>query len=162
MQTRRDVLAALLASPFLAVAQSKPDFSGRWRVDTARSTFAVPPALTEVIEHREPTLSIDTTVDTNQPVGLALASLLGPRLHLTTTGAAETNSMPEGLSLASQSHWQGERLVTDWKLSGLQNGAMTGSWTRYLSDGGKAMTVELVAALGERRVETKLVFAKAA
>lgn len=115
-----------------------------------------------MIEHREPMLHMDSTVDMNQPAGLALASLLAPRLQLTTSGAPDTNSMPAGLSLASKSHWQAERLVTDWRLSGLQNGAMTGSWIRYLSDGGKAMTVELVAVAGERRVEAKVVFVKAA
>lgn len=162
MQTRRELLAALMACQAVAMAQSRPNFSGRWRADTTRSTVSVPPELTEVIEHRDPMLNIDTTLDTNHPIGLALASLLAPRLHLTTSGAPDSNGMPAGLSLASQSHWQGERLATDWRLSGVQNGAMTGSWMRYLSDGGKAMTVELVAAVGERRVEAKVVFAKTA
>jgi len=49
--------------------------------------------------------------------------------------------MPLGLSLATKSHWDGDRLVTEWRLSGL-NAPMSGTWTRNLS-GPSAMVVEL-------------------
>ena len=142
-----------------ALAQSKPNFSGRWQVDPSRCTIAVPADLTEVIDHREPVIDLETTVNMGQSTGLALASLLAPRVRLTTSGAQHTNAMPMGLSLASESRWQGDRLVTEWRISGMPS-AMTGAWTRYLSDDGKSMIVELTAAAGDRRVEATLLFAR--
>ena len=159
MQTRREILTVLVASS-AALAQSKPNFSGRWQVDPSRGTFAAPADLTEVIDHREAAISIDTTVNMSQGTGLALASLLAPRMRLTTNGAQDSNAMPMGLSLASQSHWQGDRLVTEWRISGMPNGAMTGSWARSLADGGRLMIVELTAIAGDRRVEAKLLFVR--
>lgn len=160
MQTRREVLAAFAASVTVACAEVRPNFSGHWQVDSQRSTFNVPLDFTEVINHQEPSIQIDTTFDISQPVGMAIASLLAPKLRLSTTEAQDTNSMPMGLSLVSKSHWQGDRLLTEWKLSGLQSGDQEGAWTRYLSEGGKTMTVEFVAESGGAKVQNKLVLVK--
>src|SRR6266849_5853778 len=160
MLSRRQILATVVGCSAAALAQSKPNFSGRWQIDTARTTHQAPDDLVEVIDHREPKLRIETTFSMNQSVGVALASLLAPKLELTTDTAGNSSELPPGIKLLSNSKWQGDRLVTNWRLEGLPNGPMEGTWTRYLADGGKTMLVDLLAAPGHERVEAKLIFAK--
>jgi len=123
MQTRRQALAAMAVGA-AAFAQGKPNFTGRWIIDLARTTFRVPADFTEIIDHRDSVLKIETSVDTHQAIGLSIASLLAPSLQLTTTGDENSNSMPMGLTLLARSRWDGQRLVSKWRLDGLPGGSL--------------------------------------
>ena len=159
MLTRREALAVVVAASATALAQTKPNFTGRWQIDAARSPDA-PPDLVEVIDHRDPKVVIETSVSMSQPLGIAIAGLLAPKLQLATDASKNANELPPGLTLISNSEWQGDRLVTKWRIEGLPNGPLDGTWTRYLTDAGKTMVVDVLAAPRHERVETKLVFVK--
>src|SRR5882762_9545504 len=57
----------LLALPLITVvAQQKPDFSGTWKLNVAKSDFGVlggPDSRTDVITHKDPSLSDSVTAD---------------------------------------------------------------------------------------------------
>jgi hypothetical protein len=154
MQTRREVIA-LLGGAAIATAQPKPNFSGHWIIDTNRTTFQVPADLSETIDDHDRVVVVQTNWDRNRPAGLAIAGLLAPLVVLDATGTQSSNNIPPGLVLRSTSHWDGDKLVTNWNLLGLPNGSDHGNWTRYLTDGGRTMVVEIKAS-----VQTKLVFTK--
>ena len=147
-------LALVLASTALFAASSKPNFSGRWRLDEARSSREAPAALVETIDHREPTVRIDSDWDHNVATGVSNAAILAPAMQLTTDGTEATSEMPLGMSLATKSHWEGVKLVTEWRVNGLQR-ALSGTWTRYLT-GPNTMVVDAVAG----QMREKLVFGK--
>lgn len=57
--------AAMLIAVLLAYAQPKPNFSGAWKQDNARSTFANLPApisVTDIIVHKDPNIHLTQTV----------------------------------------------------------------------------------------------------
>jgi len=147
-------LALVLASAALFAASSKPNFSGKWRLDEARSSREAPAALVETIDHREPAVRIDSDWDHNVATGVSNAGLLAPAMRLTTDGTDATSAMPMGMSLVTKSHWDGDRLVTEWRVNGLEQ-PLSGTWTRYLT-GPNTMVVEAVAG----QVREKLVFGK--
>src|ERR1700737_904525 len=139
MHTRREVIMALLAGSAIATAQPKPNFSGQWAIDTSRTTFQVPPDLAETIDHRDPVLVVKTSWDRNRPAGLAIAGLLAPSVELNTNGTQTSSNLPPGLTLKSTARWDGDKLVADWDLPGLDHW----TWIRYLTDGGHTMGVEV-------------------
>lgn len=147
-------LALVLAGAALFAAPTKPNFSGKWLLDERRSSREAPTALMETIDHREPALRIDSEWDHNVPTGITNAAILAPAMQLTTDGADATSEMPLGLSLATKSHWQGNKLVTEWRVSGLQR-PLSGTWTRYLT-GPNTMVVDAVVGQAKER----LVFSK--
>jgi hypothetical protein len=161
MRTRREALAAM-AMGVAAFAQGKPNFTGRWTIDLSRTTFRVPADFTEIIDHRDPTLRIETSFDTNQAAGLSIASLLAPSLRLSTTGEEDSNPLPMGLTLLARSHWERARLVSKWRLDGLPSGTLEGTWSRYLDTDGKIMQVDLTAGSGSQTTEAKFAFTKKA
>ena len=159
MQTRRQMITAMLASAAGGLAAAaKPNFTGRWHLDPRHSSKEVPAGLMETIDHREPVIRIDTAWDHNVATGVSNAAILAPAVELKSDGAESSNEMPLGLSIATKSHWDGDKLVTEWRLSGL-NGPMNGAWTRYLT-GPNTMVVDSVAESGGHRVSTRFIFAK--
>jgi len=55
------LLEIMLLLPFAGIAQEKPNFSGKWGLDTNRSDFGqfpVPDTQTNVIEHKEPSIRL--------------------------------------------------------------------------------------------------------
>lgn len=155
MQTRREAIA-LLTGATVALAQRKPNFSGQWIIDTARTNFVgAPPDLGEIVDHRDPVLIVRSSWDPNRRAGVSIAGLLAPSVELNSGGATTSSNVPPDLKLKCISHWDGEKFVTDWDLLGLPNGDDHGTWTRYLTDDGRTMVVEVKAS-----VQTKLVFTK--
>lgn len=155
MHTRREAIA-VLAGAGIAIAQPKPNFSGNWAIDTVRTDFqGAPTDLSETIDHREPVMIIKASWDPNRRAGVSIAGLLAPSVELNSSGAPTSSNVPPELKLKCTSHWDGEKFVTDWDLLGLPNGDDHGTWTRYLTDGGRSMVVEVKAS-----VQAKLVFTK--
>jgi hypothetical protein len=127
---RREALLAV-AGAAAAVAQGKPNLSGRWVLDPQQSELG--PKMraggyreTLVIEHRDPRLRIDYTVTYG-----------GDKLHtiyeLTTDGAENRTKTPLGEEV-TRSTWEGERLVSDATLNGERTRI-----TRWLSPDGKLL-----------------------
>jgi hypothetical protein len=142
------------ASAALFAAPSKPNFSGKWRLDQGRSSREAPAALVETIDHREPALRIDSDWDHNVATGVTNAAILAPAMQLTTDETEATSEMPLGMSLVTKSRWDGNKLVTEWRVNGLQR-PLSGTWTRYLT-GPNTMVVDSAAG----QVREKLVFGK--
>ena len=158
MQTRRQMITVMLAGAAGIAAQAKPNFSGRWHIDSRRSSKDAPAEIVETIDHREPLVRIDTEWNHNSATGVSNAAMLAPAVQLNSDGAENSNEMPMGLSLATKSHWDGDKLITEWRLSGLK-APMSGTWTRYLT-GPTSMVVDSVAESDGQRVSRRFVFVK--
>jgi len=144
-----------------ATAQSTarlPNFSGRWRLDESRSSHDAPRGLTEIIDHRDSTLRIDSDWDRSRPAGLSNAPLLAPTLKLVADGDESVNDMPMGMSVSTKSHWEGAELVTEWRLNGLAT-PLNGTWKRYLTGSG-TMVVDSIAEGNRSRSTARFVFVK--
>lgn len=154
--TRRLLLIAFLITlPVVsAFAQQKPDFSGTWKMNVAKSDFGALPALsgrTDVITHKEPSLTDDVTVESEQGKQQYTAKY-------TTDGKEVTNQIGEREVKATMK-WDGNVLVisSHFDYSGAQVSAQ-GTWA--LSADGKTLNVNLhyTSPMGE--TEQKLVYEK--
>lgn len=139
-------------------APSKPNFSGRWRLDPSRNSKDAPADLTETIDHREPVIRIDTDWDKGVATGISNAAILAPAVQLKSDGSETSDDLPLGLSLATKSHWDGDKLVTEWRLNGL-DAPMSGTWTRYLT-GPSTMVLDSVAESSGHRITARFAFLK--
>ena len=136
------VCAALLVLVVSASAwaqDAKPNFTGKWNLDVAKSDFGqMPPpdSVVHVIEHKEPNLKVVTTTKSAQ------GEITNER-SLTTDGKENVNKMrmgPEEQQVTSTSKWNGKSLATSFKLSAQGTEfEISDSWT--LSDDGKVLTV---------------------
>ena len=130
------------------IGQTKhPDLSGTWQIDVARSTESItplpsdpdiprppapPPGMAwkafspEIVTHHEPDLSIQ--LPSRNDV-----------LRLRTDGQENVNPMANGRVHKSASRWEGDTLVTRWRLE--ENGSVLteGSDVRFIADGGHAL-----------------------
>jgi hypothetical protein len=99
-------LMMLLA--FTLVPESKPDFSGLWRLNVERSTFQgpAPKELLMRIQHRQPTLI--------QTILVVAADAGEQQLTFTydTTGGETRNATGAGEG-QSRTHWSGSELVIE-------------------------------------------------
>ena len=156
--TRALVLAvvASVVLPFTARAQSKPDFSGTWTLDTTRSdaplgrggrggrgggtgpATIVQDAGSLKITRGEQTLTykLDGSESTNQVMGRG--------------GAQEVKS---------KARWDGAKLVIETTRD-FQGMSITTKETRSLSSDGKEMTVETAATTPQGERNSKQVFTK--
>ncbi|MBI1750216.1 MAG: hypothetical protein HYR59_06075 [Acidobacteria bacterium] len=154
MKLRVLIVAVVAAS--LAFAQaSKPNFSGTWEVDPSRSTTKVipkmdgnstvpstaspppPPSrktLPAIIVHREARLDITRpNVDVETPT----------TLRYTTDGAENVNTeqfSTPGMAERSNTRWEGNKLVTEWRLEHNGKVVLRARMVRSLSADGKTMT----------------------
>jgi hypothetical protein len=144
-------LLALAALPALA----KPNFTGDWKLNTAKSTFGdfpAPDSMSMKVDHAEPKL----TAVTKQ------SSQMGDmELHATytTDGKESTNEGFQGAPNKGVVKWDGDALGFEIKGQfGDSEFTMTQKWT--LSDDGKTLTVaqHIASAMGE--LDQKLVFDK--
>ncbi|HEX5715661.1 MAG TPA: hypothetical protein VF179_05840 [Thermoanaerobaculia bacterium] len=147
---RRLMLALLVAAVTLQVqAASRPDFSGLWVPDPARSSTQrelkgqtdapappPPPAAGELpqllIEHRESRLMM-SFLDSQ---GELISSLA-----MTTDGAEAVNERGGAMVHKSKTVWRGSALVTTWNLESGGTRLIGGTDTRDLSEGGRLLTI---------------------
>lgn len=154
MKLRILIVAVLVAS--VANAQTpKPNFSGTWEIDPSQSTSKVTPkkegsstvpstappppppsrkALPAIIVHREPRLEITRpNVDVDTPT----------TLRYTTDGAENVNTeqfSTPGMAERSNTRWDGNKLVTEWRLERDGGVLLRARMVRSLSADGKTMT----------------------
>jgi hypothetical protein len=128
--------AALLAAAFgLLQAQAKPNFSGTWKLNAAKSDFGAMPApdtRTDKITHADPDL-VDAYTQSGQ-MGEVTAEM-----KYSTDGKETTNTV-RGNQVKSTAKWEGDELTIAGKAQ--FNGAdvtLNDRWS--LSDDGKTITI---------------------
>jgi hypothetical protein len=144
--TRHGAYKGRLQPPAVARAD-KPNFSGRWEVDKAKSTFRFPkgvepPAfdnLTVLIDHQEPKLKL-TFIERKAQTETTIT------YNLTTDGAENRNVLGQGYDVRSRARWDGTRLIGESKHTIAKSGkppiTVTGTATWILSEDGKTLTSE--------------------
>lgn len=151
---RRILLAGLLLCG-LARAQSRPDFSGVWKMDAAKCEFgALPPvqARTDTIDHRDPNMKATTRqVDGNGDNTVDRAF---------TTDGKETTVKVMGNDRKMTARWDGDVLVVETKLVANGNAiTITDRWT--VSKDNAILTISRhFAADGLGETDQKLVMEK--
>jgi len=151
------VLLLILAAS-VGAQEAKPDFSGKWVLDAAKSDFgpAPPPELViHVIEHKEPNIKIVTSQKSIQ------GETTNER-NLTTDGKDNPNKMRMmggEQEVKSSSHWDGGKLATTMKLD-VQGATVELNDTWELSDAGKVLTIVRVARTPGGDFTVKTVFNK--
>jgi hypothetical protein len=144
---RKAIVAVLSVTAFATsmIAQTKPNFSGTWKLNVTKSSFdplPTPDSRTDVITHNDPTLKID--VDQKGGQGDLAATI-----NYTTDGKEATNKVGP-LDIKSTLAWEGSNLVVNSKLT--INDAevnVKNIWT--LSDDGKTLTqnAHITSPMGE-------------
>lgn len=147
------VVAVVVSMASLA-AQSKPNFSGTWKLNVEKSDFGVLPpsnSRTDVVDHQDPNLKVSVSDDGAQ-------GQQNYTLVMTTDGKEALNK-PGGLEMKSIATWNANNLVVSAKLQFQGSDvAIKTSWA--LSDDGKTLTesAHLESPMGE--TDQKMVFEK--
>jgi hypothetical protein len=144
---RKATFAVLAVFLFAAsvVAQSKPNFSGTWKLNTSKSDFGPLPAPTsrvDVIEHNDPSLKDAVTADTPQGKQNFTSTY--------TTDGKEAVNKRGPTEAKSTLTWDGPKLVMNTKLNANdQEITIKAVWS--LSADGQTLTqnVHLSAQMGE-------------
>jgi hypothetical protein len=151
------VLLALVVTGLAAgaVADDKPDFSGKWKMDVAKSDFGPMPApesQTSVIDHKDPKLKVTATVK-GGPQGDRTSES-----NYTTDGKEVTNKQGE-VEIKTVGSWDGKNLVLKSKLEFQGTPVeITETWT--LAEGGKQMTIARALKTGMGDFSQTSVFTK--
>jgi hypothetical protein len=134
------------------LAQAKPNFSGRWKINTSKSEFGeipTPASHAEQITHNDPNLKVVTTQ----------AGEMGEfTLEYTyTTDGKECINKFRGIDRKSTAKWEGDSLVIESRMD-VEGNAVTVTEKWVLSQDGKTLTVHrhLKGPEGETDVKTVL------
>jgi len=150
------ILGFLSSATLLIVAQaSRPNFSGRWELDKARSDFgSLPPdeVATELIQHQEPKLTITQVWKDAEGEHTLVWQL--------TTDGAENRTRQNETEIASRTLWMDGRLVTEWRM---KRGAQLseGTYDRSISEDRKTLTVVVRQRSASKEIVQHLVFVSA-
>ena len=127
---RRFVICLLATAAMLRPQNSKPNLSGHWVMNAAKSSGRNPQTCQETIEQKDPTLTITTVSEDSRGQTKTF-------LKLATDGRESVNDV-NGNEFHSKSHWESGKLVT--VVTG--DRGMTMTEVRGLSPDGKVQTVE--------------------
>ena len=133
-------LSGLLAIALAAEGCSqveRPDFSGLWELDAARSDFGPVPGpsqSTQIIEHEEPVLRL-----TADSVGFMGNDHIEFEFR---TDGSETIQTIEGRPRRTHSHWEDGVLVTTWEIDNPGQPRFEMVDRRSLSEDGQTMIVD--------------------
>jgi hypothetical protein len=136
------------------MALAKPNFSGRWKMNPARSDFGevpTPTSLEQQVTHNDP----DLKVITNQ------AGEMGEFTHeysYTTDGKECVNKF-RNIDRKSTARWEGDTLVIESKMN-VEGNAVTVLERWSLSEDGKFLTNHRVLKGPEGETKLKTVFEK--
>jgi hypothetical protein len=148
------LFSTLLCSAF-AQTQGKPNFTGEWQMDSAKSEFGkfpVPTAILRKIVQNGPDLTIDTTQRASNGEQTA-------RVHYRTDGGETTNQLASGPA-TSHAFWDGQTLVirTTMKGKGDIDVLMEERWD--LSPDGRTLTTTSHIETSKGSTDLKLVCEK--
>ncbi len=130
------VLASLALLLCAALAQAKPDFTGDWKLDAAKSDFGQMPApqsMVQKVTHSEPNLKVVSTQVSSR------GEFTSER-NYTTDGKECVNKM-RNTEVKSTLKWDGDTLVINSKFS-FQDNEITTTERWSLSGDGKVLTVK--------------------
>lgn len=155
-------MKSLFALSFLAVslataglAADKPNFSGDWKLNAAKSTLGAMPAptsYTRKVTHAEPSITIEDT-QTGTPAG----DQHDTRTY--TTDGKEISFQANGADVKSAAIWDGDALQIDSKAS-VQGTDITLKDKLTLGDGGKTLNDALHITTPQGDLDIVLVFDK--
>lgn len=128
--------ATLVLAGLASAADDKPNFTGKWVLDTAKSDFGpapAPAAQSQEIDHKDPKLKVKT-VSKNQQGTENTAETTR-----TTDGAENTNTMGQA-EVKSKTVWDGKKLVTTSKRQ-IQGMDIDIKDIQELAEDGKSFTI---------------------
>jgi hypothetical protein len=153
---RRLCVAILGFSLTLAAQDGKPNFSGAWEMDAAKSDFGVvpgPQSIAQVVDHKDPKLKWTTTAVT--PRGEQVTEF-----NLTTDGEECTNEV-RGAVAKSKTRWVERDLATDIQIEA--QGMKFQIQDRWqISEDGKTFTINRTMKSDQGEIVQKIVFARKA
>ena len=135
----------LLASAIAPAADSKPDFSGTWKLNTAKSEGA-PGSLVVKIDHKDPVFKYTAS-------GSQDGNEFEETAELPTDGKEVTTSN----GLLVKAHWDGNVLVMEYKS---QDGNFAGVARHSISEDGKTLTRDADVKSSEGNHKEHLVLEK--
>ena len=148
------IIFIILAFSGSAFAQAKPDFSGTWTLDMAKSDLGQGKPSTQAAT-RTVTVVIKQT-----PAVLAIERKAGERVETATLkldGSESVNKSPSGQDIKSTSRWVASTLVTKSMMS-TGDGTAEMSDVRSLSADGKVMTIDMTRKTPRGDVKQKLIY----
>lgn len=131
-------MAVLLTfSTSTAFSQQKPDFSGTWKMNAAKSDFGAvpgPDSRTDVITHKEPSLIDEVTAESAQ----------GKQQYTLkyTTDGKEVNNQIGTREVASTFKWESDKLLVTSKFM-FNDTEVNAQGTWSLSPDGKTLTIAI-------------------
>jgi hypothetical protein len=157
VRNKRSVIAVsiLVAFGTVSVAQTKPNFSGTWKLNTLDSDFGPLPApanRTDLIEHNEPSLKISTDQAGAQGTQSDVA-------YYVTNGRDSMNRIGS-LDVSSKVSWQGNSLAVA-SIVQLDDSQVSSNSVWTLSEDGRTLTQRTHWQIATRDIEQTLVFDKA-
>jgi hypothetical protein len=160
MNRRVFALSAIFAAAcFAAPADSKPDFSGEWKLNVEKSNFGPmpgPDSETRKIVHKDPEVAVATT-QTGGPQGDMTNDF-----KFTTDGKEATNVIktPNGeIEIKTIGSWDGKDIKTNNKLN-VQGMDISSEERMALSEDGKVLTNTRKISTPQGEFETSMVFEK--
>ena len=155
LQVRRSILAGLL---LFAVAQlcayAKPNFSGEWKMNAAKSDFGqfpAPSSMTQTVTHEDPALKVAMKMATDQ-------GDMDFESNYSTDGKETTNTFGPS-EMKSVAKWDGDVLVITTKGQfGDNEMTMTVKWE--LSADGKVLTINQHFVSSQGEMDQKIVLDK--
>jgi hypothetical protein len=152
MKAKLCLFAALAIAAITAAAADKPNFSGEWKMNLAKSIFGpVPPptSFTRKVTHSEPSL----TIADDQKGGAGDQS--DTRTY--TTDGKEISYQANGANVKGAASWEGDTLVI-WSNADAGGTTISIVEKMTLSDGNKILAdgVHIVTPLGE--IDVKYIF----
>jgi len=148
-------LVSLFALAALAVAADKPNFSGDWKMNAAKSDFGPIPApmsFARKVTHAEPSITFEDT-----QTGTAAGDQHDTRTY--TTDGKQIAYQANGADVKSAATWDGDALQVDSTAS-VQGTDIAIKDKITLSDGGKTMTDNIHIGSPQGELDFKIVFEK--
>ena len=146
---------AVLVVPFIARAQAKPDFSGTWTRDEAKSD---PP-----VGRGRGGGSGHTIKQTATEIAITIAGRGGPETSIYKLDGSESTNQtqsPEGpLTVKSYVKWEGASLVIETTRE-IQGMTITTREVRTLDASGNEMTIEATTRAPQGDISRTIVFTK--
>jgi hypothetical protein len=155
MKSLLKVVLMIAAVASIALADDKPNFSGDWKVNAAKSNFGPIPApatYTRKVTHAEPMITIEDT-----QTGTAAGDQHDTRTY--TTDGTEITYQANGADVKSGATWDGATLQINSKAS-IQGTDLVIKDKITLGDDGKTMTDAVHIALPQGEIDLTLVFDK--
>ena len=155
LELRRCFLAGCALLCFAALfAYAKPNFSGDWKLNTAKSDFGqfpAPSSMTQKITHEDPSLKVSVKVATDQ-------GNFDFDSTYSTDGKETTNTFGPS-EMKSVAKWDGDTLTIQTKGKfGDNEVTITDKW--QLSEDGKTTTVQRHFASSQGEMDQKIVLEK--